>query len=144
MFDLESYWREVGSASWPSMMLCLFTGDSLPDCCAAMPREPQLDTGVAFGEDFLTVYDRAIAQNSAAHDGAIMIGRPTVAQQYCLKGWSYRLFPPQTVHSAEPNRGSAFNSCLEMSKVLAVDMTYLVSEGRMVRFVGGGVTLIEM
>lgn len=45
---------------------------------------------------------------------------------------------------ASPNRGSAFNNCFEMSKVAAVDMTYLVSEGRLVRFVKGGVTLIEL
>jgi len=144
MFDLESYWREVGSASWPSMMLCLFTSNCLPDCCAEMSRDPQLDTGAVFGEDFLHVYARAIAQNAAAHDGAIMIGRPTAAQQYRVMGWSYRLFPPHTVQSAEPNRGSAFNSCLEMSKVAAVDMTYLVSEGRLVCFVKGGATLIEL
>lgn len=144
MFELESYWREVGPGNWLSMMLCLFTGSKLPDCCAAMSREPQPDTGAVFGKDFLDVYARAIAQNAAAHDGAVMVGRRSAAEPYRLEGWSYRLFPPDTAQATEPNRGSAFNSCFEMSKVAGVDMTYLVSEGRLLRFMDGGVTLIDL
>lgn len=144
MFELESYWREVGPGNWPSMMLCLFTGSKLPGFCAAMPREPKPDTGAELGGDFLDVYARAIAQNAAAHDGAIMVGRRSAADPYRLKGWSYRLFPPDTAQATETNRGSAFNSCLEMSKVPRVDTTYLVSEGRLLRFLHGDVTLIDL
>lgn len=126
------------------MMLCLFTGSNLPDCCAAMSRDPRPDTGSIFGKDFLDVYARAIAQNAAVHDGAIMVGRRGETEPYRLEGWSYRLFPPDTAQTIEPNRGSAFNSCLEMSKMARVDATYLVSENRLLRFITGGVTHIDL
>lgn len=144
MFDLESYWRAVGYQDWPSMMLCLFTGASFPECCAAMPRDPLPATGFPFGKDFLQVYALAIAQNAAIHDGAIMFGRRGESELYRLEGWSYRLFPPDAVKTTEMNRGSAFNSCLAMSKVAKVDATYLVSGGRLLRFINGGVTHIDL
>ncbi|MCE2891173.1 MAG: hypothetical protein ACK5BF_08085 [Hyphomonadaceae bacterium] len=143
MFVLETIWREVGAGNWPSMMFCLFTGSKLPDFCAAMSREPQPDTGTEFGLNFLDVYARALALNAAVHDGAIMVGRCNPAEPYSIKGWSYRLFPPASTQITETNRGSAFNSCLEMSKVPSVDTTYLVSEGRLHRFIKGSVTPIH-
>ena len=51
-----------------------------------------------------------------------------------------RLFPPQRAFLSQPNRGSAFNSCLEMSCVAGVDCMYLVSEGRLIRFENGGIS----
>lgn len=73
-----------------------------------------------------------------------MVGRRGEAQPYRLEGWSYRLFPPDNAQTTETNRGSVFNSCLEMSKVAGVDTTYLVSEGRLLRFTNGGVTHIDL
>lgn len=144
MFDLESYWRAAGDHGWPSMMLCLFTGDGLPDYCAAMPRDPLPATGFLLGEDFLQIYAQAITTNTAIHDGAIMVGRRDESELYRLEGWSYRLFPPDAVKTTEMNRGSAFNSCLAMSKAAKVDATYLVSGGRLLRFISGGVKHIEL
>jgi hypothetical protein len=46
---------------------------------------------------------------------------------YRVVGWSYRLLPPPGLAAAEPNRGSAFNSCLAMSNVETIDRIYLVS-----------------
>lgn len=65
--------------------------------------------------------------NDAVHDGAVMIGRQSVSDRYCITGWSYRLFPPSTLPQMHPNRGSAFNSCLEMSTVPYVDRLYLIA-----------------
>jgi hypothetical protein len=108
-----------------------------------MPRDPTFTTGVEFNEQFLAIYNAAVASNPAIHDGAVLVGRDSVSTPYRIVAWSMRLFPPPVAKSSEPNRGSAFNSCLEMSCVAEVDFTYLVSEGRLIRFEKGQWDMVD-
>jgi hypothetical protein len=112
----------------------LYTGVDLPPHCAPMPRLPEPVTGMIFDDGFPSVLGRTLELNAAIHDGAIMIGRSVSMLPYYIVGWSYRLFPPQGACEAEPNRGSAFNSCLAMSSVETVDRVYLISKGGVFRF----------
>jgi hypothetical protein len=82
---------------------------------------------MAFDINFSSVFGQALAATPAVHDGAILIGREKASDVYHVVGWSYRLFPPPSPAAAEPNRGSAFNSCLAMSNVEAIDRIYLAS-----------------
>ena len=68
-----------------------------------------------------------------------MVGRRNRNEPYQIVGWSFRLFPHFTVAQGPPNRGSAFNSCLSMSSVPALDSIYLVSESGVLRFQRGEV-----
>ncbi len=116
---------------------CLYTGADRPSSCAAMLRFPEPETGQELDDSFVDHLSAALALNDAVHDGAVMLGRTSALEQYRICGWSYRLFPPPTATEEEPNRGSAFNSCLAMSVVASIDRTYLVSLGRVYRFKGG-------
>ena len=98
---------------------------------------PQPITGFAFDAGFPKAYQAAIAGNPALHDGAILIGREAINKPYQVSGWSARLFPPTASVEAEPNRGSAYNSCLAMSKVDSIDSIYLLSGGCLTRFRDG-------
>jgi len=122
---------------------CLYTGPDLPPHCAPMPRMPEPMSGMIFDDGFPSVLERAIERNPAVHDGAIMIGRPTGSLPYRVAGWSYRLFPPRGRSEAEPNRGSAFNSCLAMSSVGVIDRVYLISNVGVFRFEKGEVKRFE-
>lgn len=111
---------------------CLYTGDAFPPHCAPMPRSPIPNVGMLFDESFPEMLKAAIGLNPAIHDGAVMIGRTSSAEAYRIRGWSFRLFPPDIAISGEPNRGAAYNSCLAMSAIAGVDKLYLVS-GNVVR-----------
>ncbi len=137
LYDLARDWRSAPRDDRPPFLLCLYTGVRWPPYCAPMPREPALATGAEFDERFLATYRAAVACNPAIHDGAVLVGRDTAFTPYRVAAWSMRLFPPQVAKLAEPNRGSAFNSCLEMSCVAAIDCMYLVSEGSLIRFEKG-------
>jgi hypothetical protein len=78
---------------------------------------PEPVAGMIFDDGFSSVLGRTLELNAAIHDCAIMIGRSVSMLPYYIVGWSYRLFPPHGACEAEPNRGSAFNSCLVMSGV---------------------------
>ena len=120
-----------------TIIACLYTGVDLPPHCAPMARLPEPVTGMIFDNGFLFVLGRTLELNAAIHDGAIMIGRSVSMLPYYIVGWSYRLFPPQGACKAEPNRGSAFNSCLAMSSVETVDRVYLISRDGVFRFEKG-------
>jgi hypothetical protein len=120
-----------------TIIACLYTGVDLPPHCAPMPRLPEPVTGMIFDDGFPSVLERTLELNAAIHDGAIMIGRSVSMLPYYIVGWSYRLFPPQGAREAEPNRGSAFNSCLAMSGAETVDRVYLISRDGVFRFEKG-------
>jgi hypothetical protein len=88
-------------------------------------------------DNFRIILAQTIAQNPAVHDGAVMIGRQREGDVYRIIGWSYRLFPPPVDALVQPNRGSAFNSCIAMSLVSQVDRVYLFSKAEMLRFEQG-------
>ena len=71
-----------------------------------------------------------------------MVGRRYPTEAYRVVGWSYRLFPEPALCDTEPNRGSAFNSCLAMSVVPTIDRLYLMSRMNLLRFQGGKVVEI--
>ena len=102
-----------------------------------MPRDPAPPTNTEFAAGFLSAYREAVVLNPAIHDGAVLIGRELVSTPYRVLAWSMRLFPPPGATLSQPNRGSAFNSCLEMSCIEEVDCMYLVSEGCLIRFENG-------
>lgn len=107
-----------------------------------MPREPAPPVGMLFDNELLAHYHQVIRLNPSVHDGAIMIGRQSDMSPYAIVGWSYRLFPPFAGVALEPNRGSAFNSSVEMSTVATVDRLYLVTGGVLLLFQGGKVSKI--
>ena len=118
---------EADRANWSPVIGCLYTGSTLPPHCVPMPRRPEPATGMALNAHFSSVLMQALTVNPAVHEGAILIGRPRASDAYRIVGWSYRLIPPPGSVEAEPNRGSAFNSCLAMSSVETIDRIYLVS-----------------
>jgi hypothetical protein len=120
-----------------TLIVCFYTGDTLPSSCAAMPRSPAPATGVPFDQNFPKLLAQAIATNPAVHDGATMVGRSHPSDVYVVTGWSFRLFPDAAKTDAEINRGSAFNSCFAMSFVRSVDCVYLLSGSDLFRFEGG-------
>ncbi|WP_162820658.1 hypothetical protein [Microvirga calopogonii] len=119
------------------LIFCLFTGITPPPHCAPMKRHPEPNTGMPLDHRFSESLLRALELNPAIHDGAVMVRRVRAEDQYAIYGWSYRLFPPQSSAEEEPNRGSAFNSCLAMSSQVLVDCLYVVYTNALVRFERG-------
>lgn len=136
-YNFEADLCSVPRKNWPSLLLCLHTGNRWPPYCAPMPRQPSPSPGAQFNTGFLAAYHDAVSFNATIHDGAVLIGREEASASYRVWAWSMRLFPPAVAELAEPNRGSAFNSCLEMSCVPNVDCMYLVTQGELVRFERG-------
>jgi len=118
------------------LIVCFYTG-AAPPACAEMVRDPLPPIGTVFDERFGSVVDDAISLNAAIHDGAIMVGRPKPGENYRVQGWSYRLFPPELPCTLFPNRGSAFNSCLAMSRIARVDALYMLNATSLWRFMHG-------
>jgi hypothetical protein len=131
---------DVRTAKHHPIICCLYTGIALPPSCAPMLRWPMPPTGILFGDNFQLTLEQAIAQNPAVHDGAVMVGRTYCNVSYRIIGWSFRLFPGPAPCDTEPNRGSAFNSCLAMSMVPRVDRIYIASLAAVLRFERGSVT----
>lgn len=125
-----------------TLIVCFYTGAALPPRCAPMPRTPAPPTGTPFDRTFPSLVARAQQENPAVRDGAIMAGRSQPTERYKLTGWSFRLFPDPPAVTTEPNRGSAYNSCLAMSAVAAVDFVYLLSGDGLFRFEKGS-TLVQ-
>jgi hypothetical protein len=115
-------------AAGSTVILCLFTGAELPAACEPMARVPIPRTDIPLDAGFPQELARAVTQNPAVEDGAIMVGRETSDAPYRVVCWSFRLFPPPALARGPANRGSAFNSCLAMSNIAEVDCVYLVSE----------------
>jgi hypothetical protein len=134
--ELVAEWIGTPLCERPSFLLCLYTGEA-PPYCAPMLRDPAPAIGVSLGRGFIMSYRTALKDNPAVHDGAVLLGRRARDSQYCVTAWSMRLYPPPAAQAATANRGSAFNSCLEMSCVAGVDRMYMVSEGRLICFSAG-------
>jgi hypothetical protein len=125
-----------------TLIVCFYTGSTLPPRCAPMPRTPAPPTGTPFDRTFPDVVARARRENPAIRDGAIMTGRSHLTERYTLTGWSFRLFPDSLAITTEANRGSAYNSCLAMSAVATVDFVYLLSGGGLFRFEKGSTLVL--
>jgi hypothetical protein len=78
-----------------AFIACFYTGQSFPDHCEPMSRDPAPETGQPFGPDFPAQLRTALELNAAVHDGAIMVGRSMPGEPYRVAGWSFRLFPPR-------------------------------------------------
>jgi hypothetical protein len=126
-----------------TVMVCLFTGPQFPPFCSPMVRSPSPDVGVCWDESFPAVLASALAFNPSIHDGAVMVGRRAAQMRYSIHGWSFRLYPPESAYAAQPNRGSAFNSCLAMSDVNRVDCVYLQSVDGVFRFERGNIQVLR-
>ncbi|WP_141693808.1 hypothetical protein [Methyloligella halotolerans] len=122
-----------------SLIACFYRGKEPPSYCHAMPRSPVPDAGHPLDSNFTCYLLKAMAANAALHDGALMFGRSSKAEDYILTGWSYRLFPPATGAEGLTNRGSAFNSCLAMSQVGRVDRLLLLSRDGVTEFKRGDI-----
>lgn len=127
--------RKTSAAS--PVIACLFSGENFPGFCAGMPRNPMPPIGHRFTTSLAIVLEDAIRSNAAIHDGAIMLRHMPNDGGYTVAGWSFRLFPPLGRTIVEPNRGSAFNSCLAMSEVESIDGVYLASSAGVHRFCRG-------
>lgn len=108
-----------------------------------MPRDPAPATNMEFAGDFLAAYREAVLLNPAIHDGAVLLRRELASMPYSVAAWSMRLFPPPKANISQTNRGSAFNSCLEMSCISEVDCMYLVSDGRLILFKNGQIHTVS-
>lgn len=146
MDEIEAEFIElaVQQSSSFSIIVCLYTGEKIPSNCAPMLRSPQPKIGMPLNSGFSKHFAEALSLNPAVHDGAVMVGRRQSSEQYNITGWSFRLFPPPTQVIVKPNRGSAFNSCLEMSAVGGVDRLYLFSRGDLFRFEHGDECQVEL
>ena len=127
-----------------SMIVCLFTGSGAPSYLEPMARDPIPPTGVPFDAGFPRLYQSALQQNEAIHDGAILLGRTVAGEGYQVAGWSMRMYPPSADVAARVNRGSAFNSCLAMSVLPGVDALYLRSERELMRFDDGRAEVVHI
>ncbi len=138
MDELDRIFKAIAEtpAGWPTLIACFSTGQSLPQACAPMPREPEPPAG-QFVEDLRVALGEVLGENAAVHDGAIMFLRATPNLPYKVSGWSYRLFAAGRSPSVIVNRGSAFHSCLAMSGEPDVDVVYLISAGQAYRFSDG-------
>lgn len=126
-----------------TILVCVYTGERLPSFCCPMKRAPGPPTGGDFVRDFFTVWARAVDDNPAIHDGAVMVGRPDRTQPFRVTGWSFRLFPPANKFDEVANRGAGFNSCLAMSQVTSVDCSYIANAADAFKFVGGKATKLN-
>lgn len=129
--------------SQSTLIVCFFTGEGHPPHCAAMLRVPEPSIGSRVKGNFHAQIDAAIELNSAVHDGAVIVGRNCTSEDYLIRGWSYRLFPPKNGICQEPNRGSAFNSGLAMSTIEGIDAIYLASDSSVRKFVAGNHILLR-
>jgi hypothetical protein len=139
MDEVDAIFLRIGeqAGARSPVIACFYTRSKLPPSCAPMLRVPEPDVGAVFNAGFPSILADALLRNPAVHDGAIMIGRAGRAMPYHITGWSYRLYPPEGPGGFEPNRGSAFNSCLAMSRVESVDRVYLKSKEKVIRFEKG-------
>jgi hypothetical protein len=145
MESLDEIFRELspkrpGAAT---VIVCFYTGSALPSSCAPMLRRPLPDVGMTFDGSFPRRLAQAIEQNPAIHDGATMVGRKRISDPYRVAGWSFRLFPAPAASEPQPNRGSAFDSCVSMSCIPTVDRLYLASELGAFRFESGSVVKLQ-
>jgi hypothetical protein len=138
---IDHVFREMAGrdAAAGTLIVCFYTGRTLPSSCAPMSRSPAPATGVPFDRNFPKLLARVLASNPAVHDGAIMIRRSNSSDSYFVTGWSFRLFPKPAKTEAESNRGSAFNSCFAMSFVPSVDCVYLISGSSVFKFERGAI-----
>ena len=120
-----------------TLILCFFTGERLPQFVAPMVLAPEPPVNCEFDADFAGVRTSVLQLNSAAHDGAVMVGRKSAAEDYRIVGWSHRMFPPDGPRKGATNKGTAYNSCLAMSQIASVDMLYLQSCSQRVVFRSG-------
>lgn len=139
MDEIDQIFRTLamGSGGTSPIIVCFYTASGLLQFSDSMPRSPEPACGMFFGSDFSARWSEALRCNPAIHDGAVLVRRTTPDERYRIVGWSQRLFPPHWEGVASPNRGSAFNSCLAMSAVDAVDAVYLVARREVHRFAGG-------
>jgi hypothetical protein len=126
-----------------TLIVCLFTGPSLPSNCAPMPRQPKPEVGMPFDSTFPSIFARAYEENPAIHDGAVMVGRTGASEVYRIVGWSFRLFPEAAPVEPQANRGSAFNSAHAMSQVPTVDAVYLLSRTDIFLFRNGAAVQVS-
>lgn len=117
-----------------TLIVCFFTGKRLPEFVAPMLLVPEAPVNCAFDADFVGARASVLQVNPAVHDGAVMVGRTSAAEDYRIVGWSHRMFPPEGSRKGAANKGTAYNSCLAMSQIASVDMLYLQSRGQRVVF----------
>jgi hypothetical protein len=119
------------------LLVCLYTGNNIPDYAEPMPRSPAPPLGAPLDSRFPQFYRTALAINAESHDGAILAGRGSASAPYIITGWSYRLYPPSAKRTEIFNLGSAFHSCRAMSSVPTVDAVILFARKARVIFFGG-------
>jgi hypothetical protein len=112
--------RLIGSGA---AIVCFATGLGPVRYASPMPRSPMPPSGRAFDGSFGRHFADAVALNDAVHDGAVIVTRASDMDDYRIRGWSFRLHPPPADIAPVVNMGSAFNSCLFMSKTKSLDCT---------------------
>jgi hypothetical protein len=122
------------------LLVCLYTGETIPRFSAPMLRIPAPPIGALLDAAFPRSYRDALLVNPETHDGAILAARNMPSGIYAVTGWSYRLYPPNAAGPSAPNRGSAFHSCLAMSTLREVDGVVLFARGERLVFVRGKIT----
>ncbi|MEY9726274.1 hypothetical protein [Bradyrhizobium yuanmingense] len=138
MNDLSETFRSIANAAsgLSPIIFVLYKGSEPPPFAAPMPRIPPGPVEQVVDLWFTEVIRQAYKDNPALHDGAIMV-KKTSAGQLIVKGWSFRLFPPEAPTESTVNRGSAFNSCHAMSFISEVDCVFLLSNGECFQFQNG-------
>lgn len=93
--------------------------------------------GSPFDTEIIRSLSEAFAENPSIHDGAIVFERADENEPYRLVNWSMRIVSRYIPHYAEPNLGSAYNSVLSLSMAEAIDVCYIISQGRTMIFDNG-------
>jgi len=120
-----------------TLIACLTSSSCAFEYISPMPRTTIETNGFPLDSNFLVFINRAIAENPAVHDGAVVFSFEEQSGGYLHSMWSGRLHAPPYSGRDAIDKGSAFNSAISSSHTEGVDAVYLISEDKLWRFSGG-------
>jgi hypothetical protein len=110
-----------------TIILVLTTHADVPPWCAPMPRNPSPPTGIPLDSAFASYFLSQLVSNPSLGDGAIVAHMGSKRQVATVLHWSCRLFPPSSPAKRIANKGSAYNSALDLSVCAGIDSVFLAN-----------------
>jgi hypothetical protein len=118
-----------------TLILVLFEGEHLPECCVHMPRDPEAEDEMILTNNLAEIVLSKIRINRSIEDGALMIRIDCDAP--IIKGFSYRLYPPPLNIPRRKNMGSGYNSALDFSGLDKIKYVYFINKDGVTKFIKG-------
>lgn len=118
-----------------AVIVILFCGEKIPKHCSQMPRYPEKELHIPINENFWKVYFSVIKENASMEDGAILI--QINRTNPIIRGFSYRIYPPDLGIPKRRNLGSGYNSSIDFSMVGRVKCVYFANNNGVTKFVRG-------